>query len=111
MEEGGFRDLIWSLCTSPDPGTCLEEFFDFMDLDGRWQIGAATSAAYSGGGCTLWHAEGSVDLLEDGRVQLEIKEWRDYFTGAESECTLDRAETFSAEATCDAHTLIVAAPI
>src|SRR5688572_16284816 len=105
-----FEEVTWALCDSTDPSTCVEDFYSFENIDGHWVIGAATSASYSGGGCSLFHAEGGVELQADGKVRVEVKEWGDFRTIPESECTLELAESFSDETTCELHVVVVGAP-
>jgi hypothetical protein len=106
--------LNWGQCTSStDPTSCTSEFYSFDDIGGTWKIGAATSASYSGGSCTLFHAEGSVTVVTPNplRVRLETKEWNTYMSGAESACTTDAAAALASQDACNEHVVIEATPI
>ncbi|HTM23226.1 MAG TPA: hypothetical protein VL172_22045 [Kofleriaceae bacterium] len=106
--------LAWALCDSADPGSCDQpDFYTFDDLGGVWEIGAATSASYSGGGCTLFHAEGGVteESSDPISVRLELKVWDEFQTISESQCTLDAADALADQDACDRHVVIVATRI
>jgi hypothetical protein len=104
-----FGSLDWSLCdVAQDPSSCVSEFFSFDDISGEWQIGAATSASYSGGGCSLFHAEGSVrpDSADQAKLRLELKVWDEFRTVPESECTLSAADALAGQDACERHVVI-----
>lgn len=99
--------LTWARCEDAAGAQCDEEFWTFSDLNGGWEIGAATSAAFSGGLCTLFHLEGSVTSTSNG-VRLVLKEWNEFPTATAAECTLDRADALAAQDDCDRHVVIEA---
>jgi hypothetical protein len=108
---GGLDSLAWALCETEQPSSCdPTDFFTFDDIDGEWTIGAATSAAFSGGGCTLFHAEGDVTQQseEPVAIRLELKEWNEFESLSEEQCTIEAADALAEQDDCERHVIITA---
>lgn len=103
--------LVYSLCNVADGTDCSEQFNSFHANGGKWEIGPATSAAFSGGLCTLYHSEGSATAPADGKLRLEIKTWRVNSSAPQSECTLEAADDLSSSPDCDEHIVITATKV
>jgi hypothetical protein len=108
---GSLTQLHYAFCTSTDVSTCADEFLIFDDVDGSWIITAATSASYSGGSCSLFHAEGSAARDGAAGVRLEIKQWDIAQTIPQSQCTVDAAAALSSMSACDDHVVAVGSPV
>jgi hypothetical protein len=114
IAEHEFGGLEWGVCTSADPASCDDQFYTFDDIDGVWDIGPANSAAYSGGLCTLYHAEARITVIGEAplRVRLEIREWHAYPDGPQEDCEEDAATAIAGDETyCTEHRVIEATAI